>query len=187
MRISVGISNRHVHLAPSDVEKLFGPWYELKKFKDITQPGQFAAEEFVSLVWEKWTIDKVRVVGPNRKTTQVEVSMGDTFILWISAPIRISGETNDLWYIKVVWPLGEIYGPFAMVAQRHLHCTVKEAEELGIKSGDEINMHVWGIRGVIFEHVAVRAKDDYALDFHIDIDEANAAWIKPWDRAEIIK
>lgn len=187
MRIPLGISNRHVHLAPNAVEKLFGPGYELKKFKDITQPGQFAAEEFVTLVGERWSIEKVRVVGPNRKTTQVELSIGDTFILWLSAPIRISGETNDLGYIKIVWPVGEIYGPFAMVAQRHLHCTVKEAQELGIKSGDEVRMHIGGVRGVIFEHVAVRAKDDYALDFHIDIDEANAAWAKPGDRAEIIK
>ena len=74
-----------------------------------------------------------------------------------------------------------------MVAQRHLHCTVKEAQELGIKSGDEVQMHVGGVRGVVFEHVAVRAKDDYALDFHIDIDEANAAGLKPGDRAELIK
>ncbi len=187
MRIPLGISNRHVHLSPSDVEKLFGKWYELKKFKDITQPGQFAAQEVVTLVWEKWSIEKVRVVGPSRKTTQVELSMGDTFTLWISAPIRISGETNDLGYIKIVWPMGEIYGPFAMIAQRHLHCTVKEAQELGIKNGDEIKLHVWGIRWLVFENVAVRAKDDYALDFHIDIEEANAAWVKPGDRAELIK
>lgn len=187
MRIPLGISNRHIHLSSSDVEKLFGKWYELKKFKDITQPGQYAAQEVVTLVWEKWSIEKVRVVGPSRKTTQVELSMGDTFILWISAPIRISGETNDLGYIKIVWPMGEIYGPFAMIAQRHLHCTVKEAQELGIKNGDEIKLHVWGIRWLVFENVAVRAKDDYALDFHIDIEEANAAWVKPGDRAELIK
>lgn len=74
-----------------------------------------------------------------------------------------------------------------MVAQRHLHCTVKEAQELGIKNGDEIQLHVGGVRGVIFQHVAVRAKDDYALDFHIDIDEANAAGLKPGDRAELTK
>jgi putative phosphotransacetylase len=187
MRIPIGISNRHIHLSPSDVEKLFGKWYELKKFKDITQPGQYAAQEFVTIVGEKWSIEKVRVVGPNRKTTQVELSIGDTFMLWLSAPIRISGETNDLGYIKIVGPVGEIYGPFALVAQRHLHCTVKEAQELGIKSGDEVRMQIGGLRGVIFEHVAVRAKDDYALDFHIDIDEANAAGAKPGDRAELIK
>ena len=187
MRIPIGISNRHVHLSPSDVEKLFGPKYELKKFKDITQPGQFACEEIVTIQWPKGKIEKVRIVWPTRKTTQVEIMLGDNFTLGTNAPIKVSWDITSLEYIKIVWPIGEIYGPFAIVAQRHLHCTVKEAQELGIKNGDEIKLHVWGIRGILFEHVAVRAKDDYALDFHIDIEEANAAWIKPWDRAEISK
>lgn len=187
MRIPLWISNRHVHLSPSDVEKLFGKWYELKVFKNISQPGQYAAEELVTLVGEKGKIENVRVVGPNRKTTQVEVSIGDTFILWITAPVRISWETNDLWYIKIIWPMWEIYGPFTMVSQRHLHCTVQEAKEIGIKNGDIIQLHVGGVRALTFENVAVRAKDDYALDFHIDIDEANAAGVKAGDRAELLK
>ncbi len=187
MRIPLWISNRHVHLSQADCEKLFGKGYELKKFKDITQPGQFAAEEVVTLVWERWQIEKVRVVWPNRKSTQVEISIGDTFALWVTAPIKVSGDTKDLWYIKIVWPVGEVYGPFAIVAQRHLHCTVKEAAELWIKNGDIIKMHVGGVRGIIFENVAVRAKDDYVLDFHIDIEEANAAGLKPGDWAELIK
>ncbi len=187
MRIPIGSSNRHVHLAPSDMEKLFGKGYEITKFRDISQPGQYAAQELVTLVGEKGKIEKVRVVGPNRKTTQVEIMLGDTFTLWITAPIKVSGDTKDLWYIKIVWPVGEVYGPFAMVAQRHLHCTVKEAQEMGIKDGDDINLHVWGIRGVVFENVAVRARDDYALDFHIDLEEANAAGVKPGDWAEMSK
>jgi len=80
-----------------------------------------------------------------------------------------------------------VYGPFALVAQRHLHCTVKEAQEMEIKNGDEIKLHVGGVRGLVFEHVAVRARDDYALDFHVDIEEANAAGIKPGDWAELTK
>jgi len=187
MRIPIGVSNRHVHLSPSDTEKLFGKWYELKKFKDISQPGQFACEEFVTLKWPKGKIEKVRVVGPIRKTTQVEIVLGDNFVLWTNAPIKVSGDISGLEYIKIIWPLGEIYGPFVMVSQRHLHCTVKEAEEMGIKNGDEVSMRIGWIRGLVFENVAVRAKDDYALDFHIDIEEANAAGIKPWDRAELIK
>jgi len=187
MRIPLWISNRHVHLSQSDCEKLFGKWYELKIFKTISQPGQYAAEELVTLVGEKGQIENVRVVGPNKKTTQVELSIGDTFALWITAPIRVSGDTKDLWYIKIVWLVGEVYGPFAIVAQRHLHCTVKEAAEMWIKNGDVVKMHVGWIRWIIFENVAVRAKDDYALDFHIDIEEANAAWVKPGDRAELTK
>jgi len=187
MRIPIWISNRHLHLSQVDVEKLFGKWYELKKFKDITQPGQYAAEEFVTIEWPKGKIERVRVVGPTRKTTQVELMLGDNFILWTNAPIKVSGDTSNLEYIKIIGPVGDIYGPFAMVSQRHLHCTVQEAQEMGIKNGDEISMRIWGIRWLIFEYVAVRAKDDYALDFHIDIEEANAAWVKPGDRAEITK
>ena len=187
MRIPIWISNRHVHLSPSDVEKLFGKWYELKKFKDITQPGQFAAQEVVMIEWPQGKIPNVRVVGPNRKITQVEIMLGDNYILWTNAPIKVSGDVDNLEYIKIIWPVGDIYGPFAMVSQRHLHCTVQEAKEMGIKNGEIINLHVWGIRGVVFENVAVRAKDDYALDFHIDIEEANAAGAKPGDRAELTK
>lgn len=187
MRIPLWISNRHVHLSQSDCEKLFGKGYELKVFKTITQPGQYAAEELVTLVGEKGQIENVRVVGPNRKTTQVELSISDTYTLWITAPIKVSGDTKDLGYIKIVGPVGEVYGPFAIIAQRHLHCTVKEAAELWIKNWDVIKMHIGGIRGVVFENVAVRARDDYALDFHIDIEEANAAGAKAGDWAEIVK
>lgn len=187
MRIPLWISNRHVHLSHIDCEKLFGKWYTLKKFKDISQPGQFAAEELVTLVGEKGKIEKVRVVGPNRKTTQVEVSKWDTYVLWVNAPLRMSWDLKDAWYIKIIWPVGEIYGPFAIVAQRHLHCTVKEAEEMWIKNWSTIKMRISGERALVFENIRVRAKDDYALDFHIDRDEANAAGAKPGDRAEIIK
>ncbi len=187
MRIPLWISNRHVHLSHIDCEKLFGKDYELKKLRDISQPGQFAAEEIVTLVWEKGQIEKVRVVGPNRKITQVEISAGDAYNLWVKAPIRISGDLRDAWYIKIIWPVGEVYGPFAIVAQRHLHCTVKDAEELGIKHGDSIKLRTGNERAVVFENVVVRAKDDYALDFHIDIEEANAAGVKPGNWAELIK
>jgi len=187
MRIPIGIYNRHVHLMQSDVDKLFGKWYELKKYKNISQPGKFAAEETVTLVGEKWKLEGVRVMGPNRKYTQVELSIWDTYALWIKAPISVSWTTKNLGYIKIIGPVGEIYGPFAMIAQRHLHCTVKEAAEMWIKNGNLIKMHVGGARELIFENVVVRAKDEYALDFHIDIEEANAAAVKLGDRAEIIK
>jgi len=176
-----------VHLSSSDLEKLFGPWYKLELLKAISQPGQFACKETVTLAGEKGKIEKVRIVGPTRKTTQAEIMIGDNFSLWINAPIKVSGDVDNLEYIKIIWPVGEVYGPFAMVSQRHLHCTVKEAQEMGIKNGDVIQLHVWGARGLTFENVAVRVKDDYALDFHIDIEEANAAGLKPGDRAELIK
>lgn len=113
--------------------------------------------------------------------------MGDNFILGTNTPVKESWDTKDLEYIKIIWPVGEVYGSFAMVSQRHLHCTVKEAAEMWIKNGDVVKMYVDGVRAIIFENVVVRAKDDYALDFHIDIEEANAAGVKPGDWAELVK
>ncbi len=187
MRIPLWISNRHVHLSQADVEKLFGKGYELKVLKAISQPGQYAAQEQVILEWPAGKIAAVRVVGPTRKISQVELMMGDNFILGTNAPIKESGDTKGLEYIKIIWPVGEIYGPYAMIAQRHLHCTVKEAQELWVKNWDIVKMHISGERALTFENVVVRAKDDYALDFHIDIEEANAAGAKAGDWAEIVK
>lgn len=187
MRIPIGISNRHIHLSAKDIELLFGKGYQLQTLKKLSQPGEFAATETVTLVGEKGFIEHVRIIWPQRKTTQVELLFGDQFLLWVQAPIKISWDTHDLWYIKIVGPVGEIYGPYALIAQRHLHCTVKEAEDLWIKDGDTLQMSVGTVRKVLFENIVVRAKDTYALDFHIDIEEANAAGIQPGDRAELIK
>ncbi len=185
MRIPIWISNRHLHVSPSDVEKLFGKWHQLKNIKNITQPGQFACEEVVTLVWPKGKIEKVRVVWPTRKNTQVEIMLVDNIVLWTNAPIKISGETEGWEYITIVGPAWQISGAFMRVSKRHLHCTVKESQDMGIKNGDTIKIHVWGIRGLVFENVAVRVRDDYALDFHIDREEANAAGLKSGDRGEI--
>lgn len=188
MRIPIWISNRHVHLSQVDVEKLFGKWYQLTSLKEITQPGQFACNETVILSWPNGKIEQVRVVGPTRKTTQVEIMLGDNFMLWTNAPVRISWEFADGENITLIWPAWEVYISHGMiVSQRHLHCTVAEAEELWLKNGDIISIKIPWSRGLIFEHVAVRARDDYALDFHIDREEANAAGINMGDRWEIVR
>lgn len=188
MRVPIWISNRHVHLSQVDVEKLFGKWYQLTKLKDLSQPGEFACNETIILSWPQGKLSNVRVVGPTRKNTQVEIMLGDNFVLWTSAPVRISGEFDDGENITLIWPAWEAYISKGMiVSQRHLHCTTAEAKDLWIKNWDVIKIKIPGIRGLIFENVAVRAKDDYALDFHVDIEEANAAGLKPWDRGEIIK
>lgn len=187
MRIPIWISNRHVHLSQVDVEKLFGKWYQLTKMKDITQPGQFACNEVLTIAGPNGKIPNVRVVGPTRKESQVEIMLGDNFILWTKTPVRVSGEFTDGESITLIWPAWEAYVTKGMiVSQRHLHCTIAEAEDMGLKNGDLIKIKIPGPRGLIFEHVAVRARDDYALDFHIDIEEANSAWVKPGDWGEIV-
>ncbi|MCX6823282.1 MAG: phosphate propanoyltransferase [candidate division SR1 bacterium] len=187
MRIPIGISNRHVHLSPADVEKVFGKGYQLTKFKDITQPGQFACNETVTLLGPKGKMEHVRVVGPTRKESQIEIMLGDNFVLGTNAPVRVSGEFSDGENISLLGPAGECFVSKGMIAsQRHLHCTIAEAEDMGLKNGDMIKIKIPGPRGLIFEQVAVRARDDYALDFHIDIEEANAAGVKPGDWGEIV-
>ncbi|MFA5747668.1 MAG: phosphate propanoyltransferase [Candidatus Absconditabacterales bacterium] len=187
MRVPIGISNRHIHLTKSDVNKLFGEGYELNNIKNISQPGQFACKETVILQGPKGKLENVRVVGPSRKFSQIEIMAGDNFVLGTNAPIKVSGDIKDAESVKVIGPKGEVEMANCMiVAQRHLHCTVDEAKKFGFKDGDVISIKINGIRGLTFENVAVRARDDYALDFHIDIEEANAAGVKVGDWGEII-
>lgn len=189
MRIPIWISNRHIHLSHVDVEKLFGKGYQLTKLRDITQPGQYACNETVTLSGPVGKIEHVRVVGPTRKETQGEILMWDNFVLGTNAPVRVSGgDMKDAEGITVLWPVGEVYVSHGLiVAQRHLHCTTTEAKELGIKNGAMIKIKIPGQRGLLFENVAIRAKDDYALDFHVDIEEANAAGLVPGSRWEIVE
>lgn len=188
MRIPIWISNRHIHLSQEDVEKLFGKWHELTVLKMLSQPWEFAAQEVVSIQWPKGKIDKVRVLWPVRKTTQVEIMLGDCFVLWVEAAIKLSGDHEGTPGIKIIWPAGEVdLSKGVIVAKRHLHCTVKEAEDMWIKSWDMIKVKTIWERGLIFDNVEVRAKDSFALDMHIDIEEANAAglWVGAW--GEIVK
>jgi len=188
MRVPIGISNRHVHLSQADVERLFGKWYQLQKLRNISQPWQFACQETVTLQWPRWNIENVRVVWPVRKISQVEIMLWDNYILWINAPVQISGEVKKSDWIRIIWPnwIGFDLSSWVIVSKRHLHCTVDEAKKFWLQNGDLIKIQIWGERGLIFENVAVRARDDYALDFHIDIEEANAAGVKVWDRGEIL-
>ena len=201
VRIPIGISNRHIHLSLEDANTLFGStdWnvYEFKKLKDISQPGQFACEETVTIKWEKWEIKNIRVLWPLRKHTQLEIMRSDGFKLGVNAPIRISGDLKRSERLTIIWPKWKvdlING--VIIAKRHLHITIAEAKDLKLKDWQNISIrtHGWNWNGsgkderwLIFENVIVRAKDNYALDFHIDLDEANAAWLSPWDWWEIIK
>ena len=188
MRVPVWISNRHIHLSQADADKLFGKNHEFKILKELSQPGQFAYEEVVTLVGPKGSIAKVRVLGPCRKETQVEVSLTDTFALWVMAPIKISGDVEGTPGIKVIGPAGEIeLSRGVIVAQRHLHITVADAKDRGLKNKQLIKIRVEWPRAMIYDNVSVRVDDSYALDCHIDTDEANAAGLKMGAWGEIIK
>jgi putative phosphotransacetylase len=182
MKIPIEVSARHIHLSQQDLEKLFGQGYELKKFKQLTQPSDFAAEETVDIqVGSKSggkKFDKVRVVGPLREQTQVEISLTDAIGSGIIPPVRLSGNLKNSAEVVLYGPVGQVeLEEGLIIAQRHLHCATDEAKELGINNGDAVAVQVGSERPVIFQNVLVRVRDSYKLCMHLDTDEANAAGI----------
>lgn len=187
-QVPAGVSNRHVHLSQLDLEALFGKGYELTHKKDLSQPGQFAAEETVTLIGPKRNIANVRILGPVRSQSQVEISRADSFTLGITAPVRDSGSISGTPGIIIEGPKGRVeLKEGVIIAQRHLHLHTDEAAELNLKNGDYISVKFDGERSVIFSNVLVRVDPKFAKDLHLDIDEANAAAISNGDLGTIIR
>lgn len=186
--VPVGVSARHVHLTQEHVEALFGKGYQLTKKKEL-MGGQFASNEQVTIVGLKLrAIENVRILGPVRKGSQVEISKTDAIKLGVNAPIRESGNTKGSAAIAIVGPKGVIYlDEGCIVAKRHIHMQPKEAKEAGVVDGQEVTVASESERSVSFNHVQVRVDDSYTLEMHIDTDEANAAGIKTGDCVRIIK
>jgi len=180
--IPVGISNRHIHLSASDCETLFGWDHGLTPKKDLKQIGEFAAEETVTLVGKKGVIQGVRVLGPLRKVTQIEISRTDGFSLGINPPLRDSGETSQSAGIVVVGPCGAVTLTEGVIcASRHIHMHTDDARRFGVRDGDRTMVEVDGPRGCTFKNVLVRVRPSFCLEFHIDTDEANAVGLKNGD------
>ncbi|MTI81604.1 MAG: phosphate propanoyltransferase [Firmicutes bacterium] len=187
-KIPVGVSNRHVHLSDNDLIKLFGSDAQLTNFKDLSQPGQFASEQIVTLVGPKGVIEKVRVLGPTRSKTQVEISVSDCFKLGIKAPIRDSGDLEGSAMLNLVGPAGSAtINEGCIIAARHIHMHPDDAKEFDVKDKDHVTVKASGPRGVEFHEVLVRVNKNYKLEMHIDIDEANAVCLRNNDYVEIKK
>lgn len=187
-KLPIAMSNRHIHLSPEHLETLFGAGYELTKFKDLSQPGQFAANEKVDIVGPKGTLKGVRVLGPCRGKTQIEISRTDSFVLGIYPPVRDSGDIKGTPGAKIIGPKGEIeIEEGVIIAARHIHMHPDDAKEFGVKDKDRVRVKVEGERGLIFDNVLVRVRDDFALEMHVDIDEGNAAGINNGDLVEIVE
>lgn len=188
MMLPVAISNRHVHLSQADLEVLFGSGFELTPMKDLSQPGQFAANEQVDLVGPKRTISGVRILGPVRKTSQVEISVTDAFTLGVAPMVRNSGDLDGTPGLKLVGPAGEVVlDKGSIVAARHIHMHPSDAEKFGVKDKDVVSIRTEGPRPVVFDNVLVRVNPEYSLEMHVDMDEGNAAFVKNGTLVELIK
>jgi putative phosphotransacetylase len=171
--VPVGVSNRHLHITQEDLEKLFGDGAQLTKFKDLSQTGQFACEEMVSLVTCKGQLDKVRILGPVRKETQIEITVTDSFKLGLMVPIRESGNIDQTPGIKLIGPKGSIdLDKGVIIASRHIHMSPNVATEYGVRNGDIVSVKTEGPRSIVYLNVVIRVREDFVLDFHIDTDEA---------------
>ena len=188
LEIPVGVSNRHIHLSKEDLEALFGKNATLTPIKDLSQPGQFACEECVTLVGAKGTLEKVRVLGPVRAKTQVEILASDCFKLGVKAPIRESGKLEATQGIAVVGIKGCVQlKEGVIVAQRHIHMTEVDLKKFDVVDGQIVKIEFGGIRAGILDQVLVRVSNKSKLDFHVDIDEANCLLLKDKDTVRIIQ
>ncbi len=185
---TVGLSNKHVHLSKEHINILFGEGHELTPFKDLSQPGQYACEEKVDMVGPKRTIPGVRILGPARKESQVEIALSDGFTLGLKeVPVRDSGNLEGTPGIKLVGPCGEVeLSRGVIAAARHIHMHTSDAEKYGLKDKQLVKVKVGGPRGLIFENVLIRARETFALDMHLDVEEGNAAGLANGDVVEVI-
>ena len=174
-QVPVGISVRHIHLSRADVDRLFGRNYQLTPKKQLSQPGQYACEECLDVIGPKGELKKVRILGPERKATQIELAQTDCRNIGVTAPVRSSGHTAGTPGITLRGPLGEITVPEGVIiADRHLHMSEGEAAAFGLKDGDHGRIQVDGVKPGVLGNVLVRAGKGHSLDLHIDTDDGNA-------------
>jgi len=186
-KVKVGISNKHVHLNEADLAALFGAGHKLTVKKQLSQPGQFAAEEMVDVVGPKGTLKGMRILGPTRKESQVELAMTDARVIGLSLPIRESGVLDGSPGVKLIGPKGELeLAKGAIIALRHIHLSVSQAKEAGVKDKDWVTVKTSGSRPLIFENVLIRSGDAHLSEMHVDTDEGNAAGLKNDDMVEIL-
>ena len=187
--VPVGVSNRHIHLTREHVEILFGKGYELNPVKDLSQPGQYACKECLTIVGPSLRpIEKVRVLGPERKASQVEISRTDSFVLKVKPPVRESGDIKGSAPVTIIGPKGIVtLDEGCIIANRHIHMSLDEGAAFGLKDGDYVDVEAYGERRTMFYDVQVRVHKDFRLEMHIDTDDANAAGIGNGAKVKLIK
>ena len=186
--VTIGVSQRHVHLSRKDLDILFGEGFELTKKKTL-MGREFASDQFVTLVGPSLkSIEKVRVLGPVRKNTQVEISKTDTFILKVSPPVRPSGNIKGSERLVLVGPCGTVYlKEGVIIANRHIHLDPEYAAANNISDNEYVDVFVEGIKPTRFYDVQVRVRDDFRCEMHIDTDDANSTMLRNGDKVKILK
>jgi len=186
-KVPVGISNRHLHLSEADLHTLFGDGSCLTVKKPLSQKGQYACEELVTIVGPKGSLSNVRVLGPTRKQTQVEVSNTDARALGLEPPVRDSADLTGSSSVKLIGPKGELaLSEGCIVAKRHIHINDEDAAKLGVKDRQLVKAKVAGNRGLVFDEVLIRVHPTFVLEMHLDTDEANACSLKNGETVTLI-
>lgn len=188
LEIPVGVSVRHVHITAEHLELLYGPGHTLTVQRNLLQPGEFAAEEVVALVGPRMrTIENVRILGPCRKETQVEIARTDAVVLGLNPPVRCSGDLAGSAPITLIGPKGVLSLPQGcIIANRHIHMSPADAGRFGVKDQDLVSVEVTGEKSLVFHQVQVRVKEGWVLNMHLDTDDANAAGITCGAAARIV-
>lgn len=184
--ISIGISNHHIHLTQSDFDQLF-PGQKMEKFKQLKQPGEFASKQTCDVIGPKGTLKHVRVLGPCRSHSQVEIANSETFLLGVAAPIRLSGDLDGTPSVKLRTKDAEIEVQGVIVAKRHIHMSLTDAKRYGVHMGDTVTVEINSKdRRTIFNDVIARPRKDFVTEMHLDTDEASAANVQADTVAHII-
>ena len=187
MKVSIGVSNRHVHLTKEHLEVLFGNNFELEKRNDLTQPGQYATNSLVTIKTEKNQIENVRVLGPLRTYTQVEISKTDAYKLGLNPPVRDSGDVKGSSPITIIGPVGTLkLEEGCIIPTRHIHILPSQLKMYELEGKDKVSVRVYGEKGGILNNVNLKVSEDSYFELHIDTDDANAHLIKTGDIGEII-
>lgn len=187
--VPIGVSNRHIHLTHEDVERLFGPSYQLTPIKELSQPGQYACKETLTIIGPSLRpIENVRVLGPERKRSQVEISCTDSYTLKVKPPVRESGSLDGSAPITIVGPRGVVtLKEGCIIANRHIHMSPADGEHFGVKDGDTVTVEANGTRRTRFYNVQVRVHKDFRLEMHIDTDDANAVGLGNGSTVTVVK
>lgn len=187
MNVTVGVSNRHIHLTKEDFYVLFGENYEIEKVRDIKQPGQYVTNSTLTIKTYKNEIKDVKVMGPFRGYTQVEISKTDAYFLGINPPIRKSGNVSDGEVVTLIGPNGSIETNTCIIPDRHIHMLPNQAEMYGFSDNEIVDVLVSGEKGGILSNVKIRVAENSYFEIHLDTDDANAHFLKNNDIVTIIK